>query len=167
MITYKIDECAVFYKTREHLGELSNMHNDFPLEWGGRTVGSSEALYQAMKFDPAVVAEDGLRPFEVVIQQRNSMVSKMKAKKYRAFMLPEWHDIKLDVMEMCLRLKYDQHRATMDAVLDETGNLPIVERSRKDRLWGAVNDYHGNLIGENLLGQLWMILRSSRSSSSL
>ena len=42
--------CVVFFKVREEWGELSNMHNEFPLRVGGVPVGSSEALYQAMRF---------------------------------------------------------------------------------------------------------------------
>jgi len=38
--------CAVFFKVGEEWGELSNMHNEFPLRVGGVPVGSSEALYQ-------------------------------------------------------------------------------------------------------------------------
>ncbi len=165
MTLYAPESCAVFFKTREEYGELSNMANDFPLRWEGRIVGSSEALYQAHKFDPeAKMLDAGVEvcPFEVVIAQRNSMVSKMKAKKYRALIRPDWETVKLDVMNYCLRLKYHQHRTVMDRVLDDTEMMPIVEKSRKDRLWGAVNDYRGNLEGENLLGQLWMIIRDER-----
>lgn len=165
MTLYDPHDCAVFFKTREEFGELSNMANDFPLRWEGRIVGSSEALYQAHKFHPDALTLDAgveVRPFEVVISQKNSMVSKMKAKKYRALIRQDWEAVKLDVMNYCLRLKYHQHRGVIDRVLDDTGAMPIVEKSRKDRLWGAVNDYRGHLEGENLLGQLWMIIRDER-----
>ncbi len=169
MNVYQADECAVFFKTRELYGELSNMHNDFPLEWEDRIVESSEALYQAHKFDRDLVVtiiqdsvEHEIKPFEIVISQKNSMVSKMKAKKFRLHMRPTWHDEKLDVMDWVLQLKYQQHRAVLDAVLDCTGEMPIVEKSRKDQLWGAVNNYRGQLVGLNLLGELWMLIRSER-----
>lgn len=174
MNTYPTDECAVFFKTREEYGQLSNMANDFPLRWEGRTVYSSEALYQAHKFFPTattkiIVGEEMVEvcPFEIVMAQKNSMVSKMKAKKFVAMTRPDWHDIKLDVMDYCVRLKYHQHRSVMDDVLDDTLGKPIVEKSRKDRLWGAVNDYCGNLVGENLLGSLWMILRDERPNVTM
>jgi ribA/ribD-fused uncharacterized protein len=169
---YPVSESAVFHKTREEYGELSNMRHDFVLRWDGRRVHSSEALYQAMKFprearvfDPALGKE--VSPFEVVISQTNAMTSKMKAKKYRELTRPDWHTIKLDVMNYCIRLKYLQHREWMDQVLDDTMGLPIVEKSRRDQLWGAVNDYRGNLVGENLLGCLWMILREERPNVEL
>lgn len=170
MNQYLTEECAVFFKTRELYGELSNMANDFPLKWEGRRVGSSEALYQAHKYLPDTrVLDNGIEvsPFEVVFAQKNSMVSKMKAKKFRLVMREDWHSIKLDVMNYCVRLKYQQHREIMDRVLDDTLDLPIVERSRKDQLWGAVNDYKGNLVGENLLGCLWMIIRDERPNVTI
>lgn len=167
MNVYETAACAVFYKTREEYGELSNMAHGFPLMWEGLRFHSSEALYQAHKFLPETRVYDPSEerevcPFEIVMAQGNAMVSKMKAKKYRHVERPDWHDIKLDVMNYCVRLKYQQHQRAMDRVLDDTLGLPIVEKSRKDRLWGAVNDYKGNLVGENLLGCLWMIIRDER-----
>ncbi len=137
------------------------MAHGFPLQWEGRTVLSSEALYQAHKF---VV---GSPEFEHVFAQKNSMVSKMMAKKHRDAMIPEWHDIKLDVMNYCVRLKYHQHQARIDAVLDATLDMPIVEKSRRDKLWGAVNDYNGHLEGNNLLGNLWMLIRAERPNVTI
>jgi len=153
---YDPEHCAVFFKTRELYGELSNMRHGYPLEWEGRLVHSSEALYQAHKF------RHGTEAFEIVLSQKNAMVSKMKAKKFRADIRYDWDSVKLDVMNYCVRLKYHQHQHDMDAVLDMTLDMPIVEKSRKDRLWGAVNDYRGHLVGENLLGHLWMIIRDER-----
>lgn len=167
MTEYPIDDCAVFYKTREEYGELSNMRNGLPLMWEGYRFHSSEALYQAQKFLPGVriydpSEEKEVSPFEVVMAQTNAMVSKMKAKKYASVIRPDWDDVKFEVMNYCVRLKYHQHRAFMDGILDDTLGRPIVEKSRKDRFWGAVNDYRGNLVGMNVLGELWMVIRSER-----
>jgi ribA/ribD-fused uncharacterized protein len=167
MNTYVAAECAVFFKTREEYGELSNMRHGFVLRWHGRRVHSSEALYQAHKFLPETRIFDPdlgkeVSPFEVVIAQTNAKTAKMKAKKYKRVTRPDWHSIKLDVMNYCVRLKYLEHRSVLDDVLDDTMGAPIVEKSRTDQLWGAVNDYRGNLVGENLLGCLWMIIRDER-----
>jgi len=163
MNIYPIDQCAVFFKTREEFGELSNMAGGFPLMWEGITVHSSEALYQAHKFLPGSV------PFEAVISEKNAMVSKMRAKKleYRSQLRPDWDDIKIDVMNYCLRLKYLHHKMIIDDVLYMTAGRDIVEKSRKDQLWGAINDYRGNLVGNNLLGSLWMIIRDETPNVEL
>lgn len=137
------------------------MAHGYPLNWDGRVVHSSEALYQALKF-PRDLKVDGHSPFELVIREPNAFLSKRIAQRYTHHTIPEWHDIKLDVMNYCIRLKYLQHRDEIDIVLDHTEDRPIVEKSRRDNLWGAVNDYKGNLVGENLLGELWMMIRSER-----
>ena len=131
------------------------MTSGFPLEWNGYRVASSEALYQAQKFYPDTPE------FKKVLAQTNPFVSKNVAKSFDS-VRPDWHDIKLDIMYECLLLKYEQHRIRIDQVLDETENLPIVEKSRRDQFWGAINTYRGYLEGENVLGQLWMIIREGR-----
>ncbi len=151
---YLIDECAVFCKTKERFGELSNMCGGFPLMLDGKILAhSSEALYQSYKFRNRAIREE-------ILDQSNAMVSKMRAKKYLTVVRSDWDDIKLDVMDYCLRLKYNQHRDRLNRVLDDTQSMPIVERSHRDRIWGAVPDNRGNLDGLNLLGELWMIIRT-------
>jgi ribonuclease HI len=51
-------------------------------------------------------------------------------------------------------------------LLDETGELPIVELSYKDGFWGARPD-SGVLAGVNMLGRLWMALRELYRSGQL
>lgn len=160
---YDPNHCAVFFKTREKFGELSNMASGFPIKWGEQIVHSSEALYQAHKFDRSIVV-DGVSPFDTIISERSPFISKKKAQHFSEYMRWDWHEVKLDVMDYCLRLKYSQHKKRLDRVLDATKDLPIVEKSRSDRTWGAVNDYKGNLEGLNLLGQLWEIIRAERPS---
>jgi predicted NAD-dependent protein-ADP-ribosyltransferase YbiA (DUF1768 family) len=67
-------------------------------------------------------------------------------------------------MEQVLRLKLEQHYTRLAALLIQSGNREIVERSSKDDFWGAIPDGQGKLIGENVLGTLWMILRAQKSS---
>ena len=43
-------ECVVFCKVHDRWGELSNMHNGFPIELGTLRVKSTEALYQSLRF---------------------------------------------------------------------------------------------------------------------
>ncbi len=65
---------------------------------------------------------------------------------------------RVDAMMECLSLKRMQHYNPVMAFLDDTGDMPIVEKSLRDDFWGAkpVGD---KLVGENVLGELWMILR--------
>lgn len=166
MNTYSIKDSVIFFKVRERFGAFSNMSSAFPLVWEGRKVASSEALYQAHKFDPTIII-DGIRPFEIVLRERSPYKSKQKTSEYIEFIRKDWHQIKLDVMNYCIRLKYLQYQEYFDGLLDDTDNRPIVEKSRRDTTWGAVNDYHGNLVGWNLLGELWMLIREERPNVKL
>jgi hypothetical protein len=52
------------------------------------------------------------------------------------------------------------------AVLLATGDAAIVERSSKDRYWGAVESADGTLEGQNVLGRLLMELRDELKTRS-
>lgn len=149
--------CVVFFKVREEWGSLSNMAGGFALEIAGIKVPSAEALYQAMRFShlPEIQRE--------IVSQKSPMAAKMKAKKDgRRELLTrcDWNEVRLQVMRWVLRVKLVQcwGEFFVDDLL-ATGSRPIVERSRKDRFWGAVPDENGVLRGENMLGQLLMELR--------
>ena len=151
------EDCVVFYKVDEVLGnlpvgELSNMSGKFPLSIGGVRVRSTEALYQACRFphEPGWQRE--------ILDAPNAMRAKMAAKKEGRRKLhsrPDWEEIQVDVMRWCLRVKLAQHyRDFFVRLLDWTGQRPIVERSSKDRSWGAVMETDGVLRGANQLGRL-------------
>jgi hypothetical protein len=53
-----------------------------------------------------------------------------------------------------------QNWTRFSELLLNTGDLPIVEQSRKDRFWGAV-PVEGKLVGANVLGRLLMELRET------
>lgn len=125
---------VVFFKVKEEWGGLSNMSNDFPLRVGGVRVGSSEALYQAMRFPHQ---PDWQRE---ILEVPHAMQAKMKAKKEgrrQKHSRPDWEAIQEDVMRWCLRVKLAQHPGEFGRLLRATGSRPVVERSRKDRFWGG------------------------------
>jgi len=69
-------------------------------------------------------------------------------------------------MRWVLRVKLAQHMKRFGAVLLATGEAPIVERSSKDRYWGAVESRDGTLEGQNVLGRLLMELREEMRAKS-
>lgn len=146
---------AIVYKTKESHGGLSNMASGFPLLVSGVRVATSEALYQACRFpDYPEIQID-------ILREPNPMVAKMRSKRYRAtHTRTDWLAVRHNVMRWCLRQKLAQNFDTFSKLLIETGNLPIVERSRADRYWGAVPSKEGGtLVGRNVLGRLLMELR--------
>ena len=154
MKTYKRNEVCHFSKAKGKWGELGNMTGGFGFSIGDTLIMSSESLYQAMRFTfyPGIQRE--------ILAQNGGMGAKMVAKKYRNdFTRSDWDDVRVEIMWWCLQLKFAYHTERLGPVLIETDTRDIVEESRNDNFWGAIpND--DELIGENMLGELWMIVRS-------
>lgn len=76
-----------------------------------------------------------------------------KRRGRKVTMRPDWNDIRLDVMEMCLRQKFaDPFLAN---ALLSTGTAELIEGNHwNDTFWGVCNGK-----GENHLGKLLMKIR--------
>ena len=151
------EDCAVFRKTKEQFGGLSNMASDFPLRVNGHEILTSEALYQACRFpDHADLQKE-------VLDQASPMAAKMVTKKEgrRAkFSRPDWDVVNVDIMAWCLRVKLAQNLGPFYWLLESTKDRAIVEWSHRDAFWGAVEKEEGLLRGRNQLGRLLMDLRA-------
>jgi len=160
--SYSRADCAVFRRTKERHGGLSNMAGGFPLVVAGAPIRTSEALYQACRFphDPGLQA--------AIIAERSPMAAKMRGKPFRDQSRADWGDIRVSVMRWCIRVKLLQNFARFSIALLGTGDGPIVEESRRDRFWGAVPAGPDRLEGQNILGRLLMELREEvRARSEL
>jgi putative DNA methylase len=153
MRRYQRADAAVFLKTKEAFGGLSNMASGFPLRVNGVRILTSEALYQACRFPHLPKVQ------RLIIEQTSPMTAKMKGKPYRGDSRPDWDDVRVRIMRWCLRVKLIQNYPEFSRLLLETGERPIVEQSRKDDFWGAKPIDDDTLIGENVLGRLLMELR--------
>lgn len=125
----------------------------FPVAVNGIRIRTAEALYQACRFpnNPEIQ--------EAVIAEISPMTAKMRTKPFRkSFSRPDWFSVRTTVMRWCLRVKLAQNSRAFRELLLSTGDLPIVEESRKDDFWGAKPDGEV-LIGANVLGRLLMELR--------
>src|SRR2546426_9055121 len=151
--TYNRRDSAVFRKTHEQFGGLSNMASGFPLEVNGVRIRTSEALYQACRFPQNTNIQ------RLIIQQRSPMTAKMLGKPHREETRPDWEKVRVKIMRWCLRVKLAQNWRTFGALLCSTGDRLIVEESRKDDFWGAKAVDEDTLVGANVLGRLLMELR--------
>jgi ribA/ribD-fused uncharacterized protein len=158
--TYDPTQAAVFCKTTERFGGLSNMAGGFPLRVNEVNILTSEALYQACRFPHLPDIQ------RLIIDQRSPMTAKMKSKPYRARSRPDWDSVRVRIMRWCLRVKLAQNWTTFGDLLRSTGELPIVELSRKDDFWGAKPREDRNLVGMNVLGRLLMELREQLKRAS-
>ena len=144
MRTYRADEACGFRFSRAEWGEFSNFYPlPAPIPAGPWLFPTSEHVYQAAKFstDPDVQARIAAAP-----------TARDAARIGRDKTLPAdplWTEQRIDVMRWVLRRKLETHPGPIGAVLDRTGERPIVEISNRDPFWGA-------------LGRLWMELRKQR-----
>ena len=148
---YNPEGAAVFRIVRERWGGLSNF-GAYPLEVNGVAIPTSEALYQACRFpqDPSLQ--------ELVISQPNPMAAKIEANAASNRTRADWFGINVRLMRWVLRVKLACNYESFGDLLESTGEMPIVEYSRRDRFWGA-QVQGGQLVGVNALGRMLMELR--------
>lgn len=152
-----------FTKVKLPHGWLGNMA-PYPVVYGGETWKTTEALFQALRFDDARIRAE-------IRDQKSPMSAKMVAKKNWAHMVVKPKSAKdLDNMEMVLRLKLEQHPelkelllATGDEeIIEDVTNRPGVDKEyaleQRHTFWGAaLRD--SEWVGLNFLGKIWMKLR--------
>lgn len=147
-----------FTKVALPYGWLGNM-SPFPIEYDGKTWRTSEALFQALRFD-----DDSIR--EIIREQKSPMAAKMMAKKYRENMVIEpLSDIDLLNMEMCISLKLIYHPDLVKELGSTNGSIIIEDVSSRgprgsNLYWGALKS-NNEWIGENKLGKIWMKIRTN------
>ena len=151
--TYDRASSIVFLKTKELFGGLSNMAGGFPLCVNDLDIRTSEALYQACRFPHLPDLQ------RLIIEQASPMTAKMKGKPHRHDSRKDWNQSRISIMRWCLRIKLAQNWDAFSDLLLRTGDLPIVEQSRKDDFWGAKSVDEHTLVGRNVLGRLLMELR--------
>lgn len=122
----------------------------------GMTFRTTEALFQAMRFDDPQIRI-------AIWREKSPMGAKMTAKHYADKMVVQPRSPQdLENMRKVLLLKVTQH-SELDDQLVATGDAQIIEdcssrRNDSGLFWGAAN-VDGMWVGRNELGKLWMELR--------
>ena len=150
---YETARSAAFMRSRDQYGDLSNMTFGFPLTVNGTEFQGPEGLYQALKFPHSPETQTA------IASQRSGMDAKKAAYQDHNFR-PDWEEIKVQAMRYTLAVKLRQHPQRFGEALEETGGLPIVERSNRDPFWGA-RPQGNTLEGVNMLGKLLTELRDT------
>ncbi|WP_121967476.1 NADAR family protein [Myroides sp. N17-2] len=150
---YKTDEVITFAKTSGKFGGLSNMAPGYSLFVNEVNIQSSELLYQAFRFSLFPLIQ------EEIFRAENPMDAKKISRKYNNYSRQDWDQVKFKIMKWTLEVKLIQNYKKFSELLLSTGNLPIVEYSVKDNIWGAMPANENTLIGVNALGRLLMELR--------
>lgn len=135
----------------EHFrGDYSFLSNFFPekITVSGKEYPTVEHYFQAMKTkDP--LEREKIRTAETP--------GKAKRLGRTVKLRPDWHEIKLKVMEQALRKKFADPE--LKALLKETGSQELIEGNEwGDKFWGCVQEEEV-WVGENNLGKLLMKIR--------
>lgn len=159
MREYKKNECITFKSTKGKNGALSNMAPGFPIVIDGQIIRTAEALYQSLRFPyhPEIQRE--------IINYPSPISAKKFGRKHIDKSRPDWNTYRFKIMKFCIELKLFQNMDKFSKALLETNNLPIVEYTDKDKVWGATDegDYY---VGTNALGRLLMELRENLKSGT-
>jgi len=158
--TYDRATSAVFFRTRDQFGGLSNMAAGYPLLVNNIPIRTSEALYQSMRLPTLPEAQ------QKVFDEPSPIGAKICSRKFLEHTRADWERIKIKVMLWSLRIKLLQNREKFGEVLLSTDELPIVEQSSKDEFWGAKVTPDGTLVGMNVLGRLLVQLREEFKAGS-
>ena len=177
-VTYTKSECGWFFSKEDPRWELSNMAGGMPIRFDKRVWNSSEQLYQACKYSPAVIClpetsknKKGVIPnvrarIEAANNARGSKMTQKCAVK-AGLVRSDWEDpqyeIRIHSMLWVLELKLYHNPLTFGNALRDTGDLPLAEISPKDFFWGCKDLGNGKIEGQNVLGKLLEIVRNRRS----
>ena len=151
----------VIGKVKDEGGCWGNMA-PFPVEYEGKRWLTTEALFQALRFEDEEIRE-------AIRNEKSPMGAKMKAKKNKAEMVVEpMSDADLENMVLVLRLKIEQHPELREMLLESGEAFMVEDCTKRQRgsglFWGAAL-LDGKWVGQNWLGELWMELREEVMSA--
>lgn len=144
-----------FTKVDLPYGWLGNMYAS-PIEYNGKKWLTSEALFQALRFEDEEIRE-------LIRLEKSPMGAKMKAKGNKDRMVIEPMSEKdLENMKMVVRLKFDQNEV-LKSKLKVSGEHIIVEnignRNGERHLFWGMKKVNGEWIGNNRMGKISMEIR--------
>ena len=159
--SYPASECAVFCKTNEEWGILSNMASN-PIIIEGVEFKSAEHIFQMLKF---IEAEYVKKVWQgITANNKISQNIKMTAKSYEPeHRRADWGSMIVDALKYAIQKKYEQCESFRQE-LDRSKGLYIVEKQANPKkpadTWSAKQE--GDMwVGSNLTGRLLMELRDN------
>lgn len=146
-----------FTKVRLPYGWLGNM-SPHPVAFNAVEWRTTEALFQALRLPLGHPGQ------ELIRAEKSPMGAKMKAKTMAdQFVVEPKSEEDCNNMMLCLGLKLTHNPQLIDELI-ATGDARLIEdcsnRPHGSGLfWGASKNPDGTWTGQNMLGELWMILR--------
>lgn len=144
-LTLDTDTQVFFYEQDFYV--LSNF-SAFKLMWKVVLFDTSEAAYHWEKFPGLPIQND-------IVNAMSAHDAFKLAEQYRSARRKDWDDVKVGIMRDILRAKAQQHEYVRRKLL-ATGSRELIENSWRDDFWG----WGEQRDGKNMLGKLWMEIRS-------
>lgn len=152
-----------FTKVDLPYGWLGNMYGS-PIHYNGKIWLTSEALFQALRFDDEEI-------IELIRNQKSPMGAKMKAKGNKNRMVIEPMSEKdIENMRMVVRLKFDQN-PVLKSRLKISGEFVLVEnigtRNGENHFFWGMKKINDEWVGKNMMGKILMELRKELIENDL
>lgn len=144
-------DATLLYRPRDQFGALLNMHNGYSFKLGEHLIKSSEHLYQALRYQGNPDGQQSILEIKMPFDAKR-LAYEYADKEY----WPEG-DLKLEVMQFCLFLKFFSNQEKLLPLMDQAreGGRPLVELSRKDSFWGMCLPLDGDVApGPDAYGRL-------------
>jgi len=138
-----------FYRTYKHTNTYGfSTFSNHPVYIEGIGIfPTSESAFQAHKdLNNKEYVQNQLKAKSVLISKY--IGSKIKPRE-------DWDEVKVDIMEKILQLKFDQHEDIRENLLN-TGLRPLVDHTKDDSFWGDGGDGSGH----NMLGKILTRIRN-------
>jgi GTP cyclohydrolase II len=150
---YQLRDCVTFYRTSDEFGVFSNFAKT-PLIWHDQHWPTPEHLYQALKFEEPEYRRR-------VREAPTPKASKLIAHAMLEWAKPTWLEERVPNMALVLGLRWEQTPGFKTALV-LTGKRAVVELTRVDDFWGAIEHEPGVAVGVNALGRLLERLRDHK-----
>ena len=147
----KVNEYIGFYPRELYV--LDNF-SAFAIEYQGVLYQTVEHAYQALGF---IISAPEI--YEEIVNSKSAHEAQKIAHENKEKRRSDWGDVRVGIMEDLLRAKVSQHPYVKRKLL-ETKDYVLCEDSPKDSFYGCGPDRKG----ENILGKLWMKLRTELRS---
>ncbi|EDQ99259.1 uncharacterized protein LACBIDRAFT_316770 [Laccaria bicolor S238N-H82] len=136
----------IFFYHKHDLHYGFTNFSDHPVCYEREMYPTSEHLFQSFKFLPH--RPDLAKHIRSCSCPSDALA---KARRFKAYVRPDWRRINIQIMDQVLLLKFTQHQDLKDELL-ATGNAELIEDSYKDSFWGVGADGQGrNELGKALM----------------
>lgn len=162
METHGLDtETEVFFYEQDFY-VLSNF-SAFNLAWEGFIFPTSEHAYHWEKFgvESEWISDEVADVLHAIANAPSAHEAFKIAERNKHLRRADWDQVKVGKMLAILRAKAEQHEYVRRKLL-ATGDRKLIENSWRDDFWG----WGPNRDGKNMLGELWMQVRSEIRSGA-